>query len=338
MCLGPAPGHAGLHSEDLRWRAIFKIWWDGADFHQVAHDLSAGPLQVEARWVRDLWNRFEQTFEVASHRGRGPGNRPPIIDHAASLDLIDLLLDSPEHTLQEHRAVFESRTGFDVPMSTFCQAVKRVGFSRQKLQAFSRGRDEARAAAFRTMVQQNFRLDQLLAVDETSKDRRSCQRNFGYMLRGYPPVGQSSLMDRGDRLSALCSFGKHGFVAWEYTPGTFNRERFLTAAESVVLDQVNVYPGPRSVVLIDNASIHKTMDFVNQVNLRGGIVLFTPPYCWDLTPLDNGAFGAVKRFLQSRMILIRDNDIDTAIALDTAFREAVNPAFARRCWYQCYGN
>jgi hypothetical protein len=38
------------------------------------------------------------------------------------------------------------------------------------------------------------------------------------------------------------------------------------------------------------------------------------------------------------MILIRDNDIDTAIALDTAFREAVNPAFARRCWYQCYGN
>jgi hypothetical protein len=55
------------------------------------------------------------------------------------------------------------------------------------------------------------------------------------MLRGYPPVGQSSLMDRGDRLSALCSFDKHGFVAWEYTPGTFNRERFLTAAESVVV-------------------------------------------------------------------------------------------------------
>ena len=137
MCLGPAPGHACLHSEDLRWRAIFKIWWDGADFHQVAHDLSAGPLQVEARWVRDLWNRFEQTFEVASHRGRGPGNRPPIIDHAASLDLIDLLLDSPEHTLQEHHAVFESRTGFDVPMSTFCQAVKRVGFSRQKVSPLS---------------------------------------------------------------------------------------------------------------------------------------------------------------------------------------------------------
>ena len=24
MFLGPAPGHAGLHSEDLRWRAIFR--------------------------------------------------------------------------------------------------------------------------------------------------------------------------------------------------------------------------------------------------------------------------------------------------------------------------
>lgn len=128
-----------------------------------------------------------------------------------------------------------------------------------------------------------------------------------------------------------------GFLAWEFTKGTFNRERFMAASESVVLDHVGMYPGPRSVVLIDNASIHRTTDFVDQVNLRGGIVLFTPPYCWDLTPLDNGAFGAVKRFLQSRMILIRDGDIDMEVALDVAFREAVSPRDARRCWYQCYG-
>ena len=55
----------------------------------------------------------------------------------------------------------------------------------------------------------------------------------------------------------------------------------------------------RQVVVLDNASIHKTYEFVRKVNVCGGIVLYLPPYCFDLPPLDNDAFGATRRWLQA---------------------------------------
>ena len=97
-----------------------------------------------------------------------------------------------------------------------------------------------------------------------------------------------------------------------------------------------MFPGPRSVVLIDNASIHKSSAFVRAVTDRGAMVLFTPPYCRDLTPLDNGAFGKVKLWLQGASYLIATQGWDTRRMLDAAFREAVpNGASARECFYRC---
>ena len=74
-----------------------------------------------------------------------------------------------------------------------------------------------------------------LVLDETSKDERATRRSFGYALRGTQPIGASGLMDRGERLSALCSLDVNGFVASELTEGTFNRETFLDAAQRVVV-------------------------------------------------------------------------------------------------------
>ena len=133
------------------------------------------------------------------------------------------------------------------------------------------------------------------------------------------------------------SLNIHGFVAWEHTNGTFNREAFEDAAQRVVLQHVGMFPGPNSVVLIDNASIHKSLWFISQVNMRGGIVVFTPPYCWDLTPLDNGAFGGVKRWLQQHGSYMTQLGMSTSQMLDQAFTHAIDqrwvPYFFDKCGY-----
>ena len=59
------------------------------------------------------------------------------------------------------------------------------------------------------------------------------------------------------------------------------------------------FPGRRSVVIMDNASIHKSRRLRRMIERRGGRLLFTPPYAFDRTPLDNGAFGLVVRFLKN---------------------------------------
>ena len=53
--------------------------------------------------------------------------------------------------------------------------------------------------------------------------------------RGEPPIGERGLGERGERVSALCSFDVNGFVAWEYTNGTYDRAGFLSASERVIV-------------------------------------------------------------------------------------------------------
>lgn len=237
-----------------------------------------------------------------------------------------------------------------------------------QLQRYAQQRDAHAASLFRAKVRaRRWKAHQFLWVDETSKDMRALQRTYGYALRGQKPIDNGGLRPRGERVSALCSFDLHGFVAWEYTNGTFNRDGFLSAAQKVIvrrqrnpasldslscsralthvprtltasmaqLDQINPYPQSRSIVVLDNASIHKSLEFVQAVNARGAIVLFTPPYCWDLTPLDNGAFGSVKKWLMDRSGIIDALGWGPRQALDAAFKRAVNLTGAQHCVHNC---
>lgn len=123
------------HPQDLRWRAVYGVWWDGLDFATVAEQLSKGPLIVEARWVKEMWERFQETGEVANMQGlreSPPANT--IMDDSAARVVIDQILENPEWTLNEHLVEFEASTGKSVHISTFCQAVRRLGFTRQRVQ------------------------------------------------------------------------------------------------------------------------------------------------------------------------------------------------------------
>ena len=95
---------------------------------------------------------------------------------------------------------------------------------------------------------------------------------------------------------------------------------------------ITPFPGPRSVVILDNASIHHMHSFVQRVVQCGGMVLHTPPYCFDCTPLDNGAFGLVKRYLKKHVDLF--NHVTLERALDMAF-ESVRARDARYCFKLC---
>ena len=64
----------------------------------------------------------------------------------------------------------------------------------------------------------------------------------------------------------------------------------------------------------------------------GGILLYTPPYCFDCTPLDNGAFGWIKRYLQKNSSRLAALPLERALA--KAF-EAAGPSEARSWFREC---
>ena len=83
---------------------------------------------------------------------------------------------------------------------------------------------------------------------------------------------------------------------------------------------------------MDNASIHHCPELLPLCNAAGVILLYTPPYCFDCTPLDNGAFGWVKRYLQKHAGTFAYTSLE--LALDMAFRR-VRPRHARSFFRNC---
>ena len=58
------------YPSDLRWRAVFSIWWHELYFPAVALKLSSGPMVVSAKWVASVWRLFCETGDVETVQGK----------------------------------------------------------------------------------------------------------------------------------------------------------------------------------------------------------------------------------------------------------------------------
>ena len=176
----------------LRWRVVWAITADG----YKAHQLKASPLKVSYTSARSIMACFEEhgdVFPPGHERARPRNSR--IMTAADDWALVKLLVDSPESMLKELFAAFCRQTGC---LSTFCRAVKRVGFSRKKvrsrsppepstctaairacppqLKMFAQKRDEQASRRFLAFVLGELDVDQLFFLDETAADERSLRR------------------------------------------------------------------------------------------------------------------------------------------------------------------
>ena len=60
---------------------------------------------------------------------------------------------------------------------------------------------------------------------------------------------------------------------------------------------MNPYPGPNSVIVLDNAKIHHDEGLIEYLQAFGVHIEFLPPYLPDLNPIKT-AFSAIKSFLK----------------------------------------
>ena len=98
--------------------------------------------------------------------------------------------------------------------------------------------------------------DQLVFLDESAANERTGDRK-----RGWSPVGliceQFRPIKRSERWSILPALTVEGYIEYSIFQGAFTAELFIEFVEEKVLPHCNPYPGPRSVLILDNASIHK---------------------------------------------------------------------------------
>lgn len=160
-------------------------------------------------------------------------------------------------------------------------------------------------------------------VDETGADRRDTMRKFSYSIRGQPAT-VSKFMVRGQRVSAIVGISCDGMLDFITSKSTNTSLSFQHYVEKALFPYLQPFNGvnARSVVILDNVSIHHTSSVVHTIQLStGALVQFLPPYSPDLNPIEM-AFAKVKSVMKSNETIWKDYDVETMLiaALNTVIK------------------
>ena len=106
---------------------------------------------------------------------------------------------------------------------------------------------------------------------------------------------------------------------------------FCDSIEQKLLPELMPFNGanPRSIVLLDNVSIHHTGKTEELIHSVGALVHFIPPYSPDLNPIEE-LFSKVKACL-------KENDKAIQSAKDRALEDFLHAAFLEVTPKDCFG-
>ena len=138
------------------------------------------------------------------------------------------------------------------------------------------------------------------------------------------------ILCRGKRISAVASMTVDGFLDAYCTTGSV-KEVFCNFVERKLLSQLMPFDGanPRSIVMLDNASIHHTGRAVELIQSVGALVHFIPPYSPDLNPIEE-LFSKVKA-------CSKENDKAMQAADDRALEDFIYAGFLQVTPSDCFG-
>ena len=118
----------------------------------------------------------------------------------------------------------------------------------------------------------------------------------GYSLKGIRPVDHRILV-RGVRYSAIPVVSMDGVHDVYLAEGSVNGDKFELFIRECLLPILSPFNGsnPRSIVIMDNASIHHVQNVIDLIEGQAGAkLIFLPPYSPDLNPVEQ-VFSTVKK-------------------------------------------
>jgi hypothetical protein len=143
-------------------------------------------------------------------------------------------------------------------------ALKTAGFTLKAIELHAKEQDEKMRAKFREHMKMlyatvEFTVTMGLFVDETHSDLATARRKYGWALKGRPAFKRvyNFQGDGANGCSAICSFSIEGFRTVTTYDVAVDTEVFMTTLQQRILPYMNPYPGPRSVLFLDNARVDR---------------------------------------------------------------------------------
>lgn len=264
-------------SDDVKWAAIrgVRMGLPEDQMLKIA-DFSKSTLDRIKRRLRSAG-----TVSKKEPIGR---SRPRALDRDDLKYLLALVRHSPTKYLDEFQSLLLENRALDVSISTIHRSLEREGYSYKFVQKVAAERDPALRADFVRRIGR-YPPECIVCIDETSKDERTYFRSHGRSKLNTRVEIEGPFI-RGKRYSLLPAMDVDGIFASKVVEGSFTHDLFYAFLQRQVvrscnssttpiltqshqLPKMQPFPGPRSVLVMDNARIHHS-DAISELVARAG--------------------------------------------------------------------
>jgi transposase len=229
-------------------------------------------LGVKKALVYSVLRLFERTGQTHECRKRAHGRRR-ILTGLLLAAFREVTKQNPTAHHDELRMLFLHEHGVDLSRSTISRTLRQLRHTRKKVVLRAREANPVLQAVYINRFAKLVKDPWMpIFLDESAKDERTIIRRYGY-----GPEGERILVDapfvRGKRVSMLPALTLDGIITHIVVEGSVTSEKFVEFLRDFVVHPsifllvciylhilqmplTNPYPGPRSVLILDNCNIH----------------------------------------------------------------------------------
>jgi transposase len=141
--------------------------------------------------------------------------------------------------------------------------------------------------------------EQMVFLDESLFNETT-----GWRLTAWAPIGNAARytadMSRRHSWSLLAAYSINGYLpGWLVKQGYHDTESFLEWINISLLPNCQPFPGPNSVIIMDNVSIHCDLRVSEAILAHGCLIRYLPPYSPDFNPIEM-SFSVLKSWIRRR--------------------------------------
>lgn len=176
----------------------------------------------------------------------------------------------------------------------------------------------------------------LVFCDEIAANERVGDRRRIWAPKG-PKRVNALPFSKGEKYSILPAFTIDGFPCYEILQASFTSAMFFYFVRNTLLPQCNPFPASRSVIVMDNAQVHRHSIIRDIIEEAGCKLIMLPPYSPDYNPIEM-AFSIMKQWIArhhiefAEAVVAGEMDLFFTFAMSTiGSRQAMG--FFRHCGY-----
>lgn len=247
-----------------------------------------------------------RTFGTPNAPPTVPVGRSRAVTSVMSDALKEMLFSKPDRQLDELAVFLQDDFEVEVSNSTISRTLKKEGWSRKTIRRKAKEQNaDLRDKYLHDLT--SFASYHLVYIDESGCDRRVGFRRTGWSPLGVTPT-QTEKFHRGHRHHILPAYTQDGVLLARIFQGSTDGEVFEDFLEEL-LRWCGRWPQPKSVLVMDNASFHRTARVEEMCAEAGVILMYLPPYSPDLNPIEE-FFAELKAFIRRNWKVQQSNPHD----------------------------